>query len=257
MALMAGMMLAGCSKSDDDPTPQYKLTKDNIVGVWRSGDYWASFSSDGYMSAYLSDKCIAEGDYTVDGDTVKVDDGYQWIKVFGKKTRFIINSISNSTLSLTATYNNLHNLYVGDENLEHQVTQSYTFSKSQDAPCTKSNPLVGRVCKIPMNIWYSKWDNDVSHYVPALTQGTCTITAESYNLMDVWILPIIDDGNNAGDHLKYLYVYLPPKLYMISIGQNGGYYEYSRPLKIYEPTFNSDGSLTIPYTYYGDLENTP
>lgn len=61
MALMAGMMLAGCSKSDDEPSPQYKLTKDNIVGVWRSGDYWVSFSSDGYMSAYLSDKCIAEG----------------------------------------------------------------------------------------------------------------------------------------------------------------------------------------------------
>lgn len=248
-------LTTGCSKSDDDLTPQYKLTKDNIVGVWRSGDYWVSFSSDGYMSAYLSDKCIAEGDYTVDGDTVKVDDGYQWIKVFGKKTRFIINSISNSTLSLTATYNNLHNLYVGDENLEHQVTQSYTFSKSQDAPCTKSNPLVGKTCVLPMDVWYFKGFGPDGSMVS--TPGKCTINVEKYNLMDVKILPVIDEGENAGDFLKYLYVYLPPKLYMISIGQNGGYYEYSRPLKIYEPTFNSDGSLTIPYTYYGDLDNTP
>lgn len=253
MALVGGMMLAGCSKSDDDPTPQYKLTKDNIVGVWRSGDYWVSFSSDGYMSAYLSDKCIAEGDYTIDGDTVKVDDGTKRVRAYGKNTRFVINSISNSTLSLTATYNNMQLIWDGDEGLVHLLTQNYSFSKTQETPCTKSNPLVGKTCVLPMDVWYFKGYGPDGSMVS--TPGTCTINVEKYNQIHVQIRPDIDVDYLAGDVIYYLYVYLPPKLYMISVQSHGGHYEKKRPIKIYEPTFGSDGSLTIPYTYPDDIEN--
>ena len=66
--LAAGMLLAGCSKDESENVEEPRkenvmeqtLTKEQIVGVWRSGDYWVSFSEDGYCGAYLSNKCVAE-----------------------------------------------------------------------------------------------------------------------------------------------------------------------------------------------------
>lgn len=256
MALVTGMTLTtGCSKSDDDPMPQYKLTKDNIVGVWRSGDYWVSFSEDGYMSAYLSDKCIAEGDYTVDGDTVKVDDGFKKIRAYGKNTRLVVNSISNGTLSLTATYNDLSILYDGDEGLVHLHTQNYNFSKKQETPCTKNNPLIGKTCVIPLDVWHYQWQPLGPAAILESVPGICTLTVESNNLITALMSPNVALDDDFHDHVSYMYVYLSPKLYMISMGSYPGLFERERPMKIYEPTFNADGSLTIPYTYPDDIEN--
>ena len=53
LALVMGMMLAGCSKEDGSEELEDRnnsmeqtsaLTKEQIVGVWRNGDYWVSFS---------------------------------------------------------------------------------------------------------------------------------------------------------------------------------------------------------------------
>lgn len=256
MALAAGLMLAGCSKSDgDEPAPQYKLTKDNIVGVWRSDDYWVSFSSDGYMSAYLSDKCIAEGDYTIDKDTVKVTDGNPWIKAYsGMNTRFTVNSVKDNALSLTALYNDLHILYRGDEGLVHHITQSYSLSKTQETPCTKQNPLTGKNCSFPMDIWYYKYQPGVTEAILTKTPGTCTITVDTHNKMTVTMLADDKKIGDAGETIEYMYIYLAPKIYMISSGIFGGRFEKDRPIKIYEPTFNADGSIEIPYSYPDDIK---
>lgn len=256
--LAAGLMLAGCAKEDSsgmetkDNTGQQALIKEQIVGVWRNGDYWVSFSEDGFMCGYISDKCIMEGDYNIDGNTVIVSDGYRLIRAYGKNTSFAVNSISESKLSLTATYNDLTILYRGDEGLIHQITQNYSFERTQETPCIKNNPLIGKICVLPMNVWYIKGvgPNAVMESAP----GTCTINVEKYNIMNIKILPNLDEGYNAGDYFEYMYVYLPPKLYMIDISTHGGGFEPNRPMKIYEPSFGSDGSLTIPYVYPENID---
>ena len=138
--LMAVMTMAtGCSKEESgnepmpEPAPQHKVTKENIVGVWRSGDYWVSFSEDGYNSAYFpieSDKRIDEGEYTIDGDTISVSNSlfYSW-------TRYIINSISSTTLSLTIIYNFFGSTSAQGDN--YDVTQSLTLTKTGDTPSRK------------------------------------------------------------------------------------------------------------------------
>jgi hypothetical protein len=260
MVLMAGMMLAGCAKEDGSEESrkgndmEQTLTKEQIVGVWRSGDYWVSFSESGFMCAYLSDKCIAEGDYAIDGDTVKIDDGFKKIRAYGKNTRFVINSISNGTLSLTATYNDLSILYDGDEGLVHLHTQNYNFSKTQESPCVKSNSLIGKSCVIPLDVWHYQ-QQPLGPFVLESVPGTCTLTVESNNLINALMSPnvALDDGFH--DHVSYMYVYLSPKLYMISMELYPGLFERERPMKIYEPTFGLDGSLTIPFTYPDDIDN--
>ena len=79
--LAAGLLLTGCSKDSENNGMETKgnteqktqtLTKEQIVGVWRNGDYWVSFSEDGFMCGYLSDKCIVEGGYEVFQDQIIV-----------------------------------------------------------------------------------------------------------------------------------------------------------------------------------------
>lgn len=64
MVLLAGASFTSCSSSDDDggenpgteqQKPNYKIHDNNIVGVWRGGNYYfASFSSDKHNASLIS-----------------------------------------------------------------------------------------------------------------------------------------------------------------------------------------------------------
>lgn len=258
VALVAGMMLAGCSKDESnmEETKGQTLTKEQIVGVWRSGDYWVSFSSDGYMSAYLSDKCIAEGDYTIDGDTVKVTDGIWRNTYWGMgNTHFEVAKISEGSLTATATFTDLSVMYYYSEETEvaHTLRQTYTFSKTSETPCSRNNVLIGKSCKAPMDVWYYTHPVLSEPGYPVCIDGSFELTVESRNQITVRIYPFEYEGETSGDIISYDYVYLQPKIYMIAIDRSGPF-EPNSPMKIYDVAFGDDGSISIPYKYPDDID---
>lgn len=58
-----------CSSSDDDNNiqemEQVKIKQSDLIGVWTSGDFFVSFSSEGFFSAYIADDFIGCGDYSL------------------------------------------------------------------------------------------------------------------------------------------------------------------------------------------------
>lgn len=104
--LAAGMMMAGCSKEDTNDMEtkrQQTLTKEQIIGVWRNGDYWVSFSESGYASAFLKLgdlEMIDEGDYRLNGDTI-VTLASPWLLY---ETPYVVNSVTDGEISLTVEH---------------------------------------------------------------------------------------------------------------------------------------------------------
>lgn len=216
MALMAGMMLAGCSKSDgDEPAPQYKLTKDNIVGVWRSGDYWVSFSSDGYNSAYFpieNDERIDEGIYTVNGDTITVENS-----LYYSTTRYIINSLSGGALKMTQIYNIFKSSrFVEDD---YDIKTSLTLTKSGEQPPVKINDFAG------MTFSYRGAADKEFFTCDSLTYHN-TFSNEEYHEIR-YTTDVEDRWGNAGGGLQY-YIYLSPFIYYVTLPR----IEYKRGAKV-------------------------
>lgn len=225
IALVACMtLITGCSKSDDDPTPQYKLTKDNIVGVWRSGDYWVSFSEDGYSSLYFSvngDERILEGDYTIKGDTITVEH-----TMYYDVTKIVIDDISPSSLHLTILYSYYpFTVFENDRNKIIKVPVSLT--KSAEIPTEKIAGIDGIV-----------YENNLHHEENGetyLITQTNTIYEKEHCIRYIndyhGNIPPHYQGVMTNSGLKY-YVYLSPYLYT-SIGEYFGRYERNQPILKY------------------------
>lgn len=196
------VLMASCSKSDGEPTrdtPKYKTTTDNIVGVWRSGDHWVSFSEDGFMSAYLNDKCIAEGDYTIDGDTIKAESTFLMTDV-----KFYITSKADNSLSCTVMFYDMEKFKL--------LTESRTFAKSQDEPCKKPNRLIGKTFVYKTDVKYVG-----DGFPPALwiKSGHVEGNIDNHFLMS---RSYYNHENVLVDHSIDYYVYLPPYIYYFETG---------------------------------------
>ena len=139
---MACLALAGCTHEENEITeqPQEKaLTKEQLVGVWRSGGYWVSFSDDWYNSAYFpleNAERIDEGSYTISGDTVTVENS-----LYYSTTRYIIHSISGDTLRMTQIYNIFNSSRDGEDN--YDIYTPLTLTKSNEVPPVKLNGFSG------------------------------------------------------------------------------------------------------------------
>lgn len=200
--LAAGMLLVGCSKDSEDNGMETKngteqvqtLTKEQIVGVWRSGDYWVSFSEDGYMSAYLSEKRIEEGIYTIVKDTVKAETSmyYHFID-------FAVSHIGNAKLSCSVTLNAF------DGSFSEKVND-YTFTKTDEKPCPKNHELIGKKFQYNTDVvdsdsWTGK--SDTLH-------GFAQFNITTYFYADCFFRT--EEGKRVGSFQAY-YVYRPPLLY--------------------------------------------
>ena len=132
-----GISFSSCSSDDDEGTnpgleqSNYKIHDNNIVGVWRGGNYYfVSFSSDKHNASLISNKFLDEGDYSIKGDTITVSNKY-----FGNETKYVVNSLSSNKLSMTITYN---------DRWEGKKVVTMDLTKSEAEPCTKTNDLVGK-----------------------------------------------------------------------------------------------------------------
>lgn len=142
LALIAAMMLAGCAKEESSEEPrkgndmEQTLTKEQIVGVWRSGEYWVSFSESGYASAFLKLgdlEMIDDGDYRINGDTVFTM-ASPWLSF---ETPYAINSVTDTEISLTVTH-----MDVGAADTKR--TDTVVLQKSTDIPCERNDGLAGK-----------------------------------------------------------------------------------------------------------------
>ena len=240
MALVTGMMLAGCSKNESSEDTrkgnnmEQKLTKEQIVGVWRSGDYWVSFSESGYNSAYFpieNDERIDEGTYTIDGDTITVASQlyYSW-------TKYIIRNISSTSINLTIVYNFYGSTRTQGDNYE--VSKDILLTKGNDAPCIMDDGLDGKTFTCE-SIFY----NYKNHNTYEVTQF-CTFWSEYHLIRFQNHFKSEEEDKIDGNHLsggrKY-YVYLSPYIYTIDL-KNDTYKRNTKTTRG-ELSFNSDGSI--------------
>ena len=163
-----------------EETPNYKIHDGNIVGVWKNGDYFVSFSTDNFNSAVLSRTYLDEGIYSVVGDTIVVRNDY-----FSHSTKYVVESITSSSISLKISY-------VDYKGIEQKTTG--VFSKTNDEPCSKNHNLVG---KSYYSMYASK--NGAQHWNKLF---------QTYNTMSC-------TRTDVGSYNPYLfyYIYLPPRMY--------------------------------------------
>ena len=143
--LAADMLLAGCSQDsenyDMETKRQQTLTKEQIIGVWRNGDYWVSFDGNGREHVEGTPVILSPpgnpyyysginrgflnidgtgvsvgGKYYIEGNVITVEQGLE------KPIEYIVTQIDESSMSfvITGKYN------------EEPFSETMTFWKSED-----------------------------------------------------------------------------------------------------------------------------
>ena len=226
IALVA-TVLAGCSKDSESMEEQERnnmeqtnaLTKEQIVGVWRRGDYWVSFSEDGFMCGYLSDKCIVEGGYTIFQDQIIVVSDFFENNI----TAFKITDISDGKLECSVKYSEIKiNSIVEEDPLVYKETMSLksvettmSFAKSKERPTDRENEIVGKRFQ-----YYSIYTLNPELSFGGIGDMDC-LSDGMFNdkgAIQRMIFALMPDGNPniyIGHYTKGFYVYLSPYVYFI------------------------------------------
>lgn len=125
-------MMWACSSSSNDIPEEPKEEIIDIVGVWSNGDYFVSFSSDGYYTSYIDSKFIDSGDYILDTKNKSVECTNYY---FERTTNILV--LKNED-ELTCSFKSVNVL---GEN----ITKTITFCKTNEYPQGNNNTLVGKV----------------------------------------------------------------------------------------------------------------
>lgn len=103
----------------------------SVVGVWESGNYFLSMSSDGFLTAYFAERFLDCGNYTVNnGNLITCNNTY-----YARPTQYTIKSLTATQLQVEISYVDVYG--------ENQ-SKFLTFTKSDKIPVTKDNPVVGK-----------------------------------------------------------------------------------------------------------------
>lgn len=142
LTLMFGVLglfaAASCGGSDDDDTPNTPEVKTySEVGVWTSGNYFISLSSDNFLTAYVAPNFIDCGTYSRSDDNVITSTN----TYYSKNTTYTIKSIDDKSMSVDVSYSDVH----GDSK-----TKSLVLTKTTKSPTIKENPVSGK-----SYTWYS------------------------------------------------------------------------------------------------------
>lgn len=201
------------------------LTKEQIVGVWRSGDYWASFSEDGFMCGYLSGKCIVEGGYEVLQDQVIVASDF----FENDTTTFKVTGVTDKALECDIKYSEIEiqPIDYADSHYNQKVTlseakASMAFTKSQEQPTARENEIVEKIFEFyniydlnPNIINWSGYNYEKQNHSRCHNIGRF----HSDGSMDrtVTKLDAISGSPEFPMHMRDFYVYLAPYVYLIEL----------------------------------------
>lgn len=104
-ALVTSFSLAFISCGGDDeedntnPAPEQPTTTYSPVGVWESGNYFLSLSSDNFLTAYFAERFLDCGNYTISDDMITCNNTY-----YARPTQYKIKSISATQLQVEISY---------------------------------------------------------------------------------------------------------------------------------------------------------
>lgn len=128
-AWVALYLISFASCSSDNEENLQNLNSSNLIGVWESGDYFISFNKDGFYAAYLDEKFIDSGAYTINKNSVLYVNPY---KV--SKTNYSM-SLANEELTADISYTGVNGI---------SLNKKIIFSKSKKAVVDKSNPVISK-----------------------------------------------------------------------------------------------------------------
>lgn len=226
MAITAMLMLTGCSKDSESmgTKDNTELTKEQIVGVWRSGDYWVSFSESGFNSSFFNingDERIDEGSFTIKENTIEVEH-----TLYYGQTKYVINKITPTTLQLTVEYNYYAFSLSDDDDIWLNIPM--TLTKSSETPSERENGLDGVTYSDESTLTYKGTVYDV-------TQTNTIHSGEHGHYIDFvndyhGNKPDSDYGGVPERGMK-IYVYLAPYLYTAECETAGGPYRSNTPVQ--------------------------
>jgi hypothetical protein len=119
-AWVALYLISFASCSSDNEENLQNLNSSNLIGVWESGDYFISFNKDGFYAAYLDEKFIDSGAYTINKNSVLCVNPY---KV--SKTNYSM-SLANEELTADISYTGVNGI---------SLNKKIIFSKSKKSCC--------------------------------------------------------------------------------------------------------------------------
>lgn len=106
--------------------------EDAIKGVWTCGDYFISFSSDNYCTAFIDYDFLESGNYIIKDKDIIIHNKFR-----NKEHVYQIVKIDDKSIKLKMTY---EGRYVD----EKDKTKVLTFYKSEENPENENNPIIGR-----------------------------------------------------------------------------------------------------------------
>lgn len=215
--LAASITFNACSSDDDDSnSDEPQATTYSEVGVWESGNYFVSLSSDHFLTAYVAPNFIDCGTYTRNDNVITSNNSY-----YAKSTTYTIKSIDDKSMVIEVAYTDVS----GDNK-----TTNLTLAKSNTATTTKDNPLIGKNFS-----WLS-------------LHGVTTLTFQTFNTglqTNTWV-------NFADYPLTLYYIYFNGYVYYQQFWPRGkqiptiggwGTYADTGNIIVLKVTFGSDGSI--------------
>lgn len=225
--MMFTLSLLSCGGSDgtnteDNPEPDPELTvKEKIKGVWRQKDlpqFFISFSDDMFYSAYLDEKTLDDGDYAVDGNTIKITHSY-----LGYDTKYDISKVKDDELTCKITYISLN------ESPVQEKTKIVTFKKTSEKPSVKQNKLIGKTFET-----FTPYNGGLKLEHTVIAHNYMTFAAKTYSSGIVTFTGAVH------------YVYLPPKI-LFTRYRDGEIFVYSgiSYINAWNVVVEEDGRLTL------------
>lgn len=213
------ILLSSCTKESEDKNEIEDIINEDkqlpITGTWSNGDYFVSFSNDGYYSAYIADAFIDSGTYERVNNEINCSNYY-----FQRHTIFKIKDLSDTEMTIKITYTDIW----GNTNEEEK-----TLNKTDDAIVSENNTLAGKSIS-----WLSDYF------------GTITMTFSSSNSG----IKTASKGSAAKYPLNFFYIYIGDKLYYqllsnqsIQVPSIGGWTTDYNEVKCWKLYFSLNGSI--------------
>ena len=225
-----GLIACGNDDDKDNPKPEQPTVTSNsnqeeptttysAVGVWESGNYFLSLSSDNFLTAYFAERYLDCGNYSIRDGIITCNNTY-----YARPTQYKIKTLSDTQLQVEISYVGVYG---------EKQNKSLTFNKSDKLPVTKDNPISGKsyttyfsssssvritnsfntyytgtkransgnMANYPMNMYYIFFNNRIYYQTFKSTSQMPTIGGWIPTTdITVWELKFAPDGTIIGHH---------------------------------------------------------
>lgn len=217
MLLFAAVFTLGsCSSNDNGKSEEPQVKSYSEVGVWESGNYFISLSSDHFLTAYVAPGFLDCGVYSRSDDVITSNNTY-----FAKTTTYNIKSIDDKSMTVNIAYKDIAG---------KNKTTSLTLTKSSKVPVGKDNPLIGK------SYSYQSTGGIITMAFNTYNTGLMTSTWKNFKPYPLTLFYIYFDN------YVFFQEFTPAGRQMPSIGGWGNRADNGE-IMVSKVTFGSDGSI--------------